>query len=362
MEFGVVLINYYENMHNPEIQSDYLVPNVVEEEIRQRITKKGNKLFELSYKNDKMRKKKPFKYAIQLYKILKNEKYDAVHVHGSSSMMAMELLVAKLVGIKIRIVHSHNTKSEHEKLNRLLKPLFKKLYTVSFACGREAGEWLYGKKSNFIIIPNGKNIKAYEFKEDIREEIREKNNLKEKIVMGHVGFFIYQKNHEFLIEIFKELAKKDLRYQLVLIGEGILRYKIQQKVKEMGIEHRVTFLGEISAEETARWLNAMDIMIFPSRYEGFPNVLIEWQISGLPCIISDAITPDVSITDLVKFVPLSNPAKNWAEIASQIETKDRKLTKSEIKQQIIVSGYDIESNAKSLENIYLELLYALKKK
>lgn len=352
---GMSLLNYYRNIDSKKVQMDFLVPNVVEEKLKQDFTVNGNNFYELSYKGEKMHQKRPLMYCKKLYKIIKKEKYDIVHVHGSSAMMFLQLITAKIAGVKIRIAHSRNTSSDHNFLNILCKPFFAKSYTKAFACGKEAGEWLFGKKKEVTIIPNGKDCNMFEFKQGIRDEYRKKYNLVDKKVIGHIGNFNYQKNHEFLIEVFNELCKIDKNYYLVLAGKGTLEEEIHRKVEELGIEDKVLFLGQIAIEEVSNWLNAMDIMVFPSRYEGFPNVLIEWQIAGLQCVIASTITPDVKVTNLVQFESLETSPSIWAENINKINIEDREESKENIKDQIRKSGYDIKENAKRLEKSYLEL-------
>lgn len=303
-----------------------------------------------------MHQKRPIMYCKKLYKIIKEEKYDVVHVHGSSSMMFLQLLVAKKAGVKVRIAHSRNTSSDYNFLNKLCMPIFKRLYTHAFACGKEAGKWLFGENQQFTIIPNGKDCQMFEFKPEIRDEYRKKNNIENKTVIGHIGNFNNQKNHEFLIKVFYELTKKNSNYYLILAGNGPLENKIHGKIAELGIDKNVLFLGQISVEEVSKWLNAMDIMVFPSKYEGFPNVLIEWQIAGLPCIISSEITKDVKITDLVRFKSLNKDPKEWAKDIEKIKIEDRNKMKEKIKIDIKNNGYDIKENARKLEHIYMDLI------
>ena len=351
---GMSLLNYYNYIDADKIQMDYLVPNKVDEELKKAFTKKGNKLFEFDYKNKKMHQRRPIKYCIKLYKLIKQEKYDIVHAHGSSSMLFLQLLTAKAAGVKVRIAHSRNTESDFKVLDKLCKPLFQLSYNEAFSCGKEAGEFLFGKNKEFTIIPNGKDSKIFSYKEDVRKQYREKYHLQNKIVLGHIGNFNYQKNHAFLIDIMYKLCKENDNYCLMLAGDGSLRKDIENKVHELHLESNIIFLGQISNSEVANLLNAMDIMIFPSRYEGFPNVLIEWQMNGLPCLISDTITKDVQITNLVHFLSIENPDL-WINEIRKIELLDRKDENATINKLIKDAGYDIETNAKMLEEKYISL-------
>ena len=359
---GTSLLNYYKNINNQDIQMDYLVPNKVDSKLKEEFTVKGNTMHEFYYKKGKLHQKRPLLYCIKLYKLIKKEKYDIVHAHGSSSMLFLQLFTAKLAGAKVRIAHSRNTQSDFGILNSIFKPIFKCSYNVAFACGKEAGEWLFGKKTKFTIIPNGKDSKMFEFDKKTREQIRKEYNLTNKIVIGHIGNFNYQKNHEYLIDIMNELVKNNSNYYLILAGNGEKLNIIKNKVEEFGLSSNVLFLGQIPVEKVAKWLNAMDLMVFPSRFEGFPNVLIEWQMNGLPCLISDSITQSVKITDLVQFASINDNPEKWSIIINNMELKDREKNKKELLKQIKEAGYDIRENATRLENLYIDLYNKKQKK
>lgn len=360
---AMVLLSYYEYINDSDIILDYVVPNKVEENLKDRITKKGNKIFELSYKNRKMKQANPIKYCIELFKIIKKEKYDIVHVHGSSSMMFLELLVAKFAGVKIRIAHCHNTKSDFEKLHYLCKPFFKKSYTHAFACGDEAGKWLFGEKNKFIIIPNGRNVNLYKYDENTRQMVRVKNGISdEEILIGHVGFMDYQKNHYYLISVFNELLKLSSKYKMVLIGTGSLEEEIKDRIESMNLKDKIIMLGQLPLEETAKWFQAMDVFVFPSRFEGFPNVLVECQIAGLKCLISDKITNEVRITNLVEFESIDKDPKIWAEKIGEMNFKERKEMQNIILEEINNKGFNIIQNAEYLENLYKEIYLKYKSK
>ena len=351
---GMSLLNYYRNIDSSLFQMDYLVPNIVDNDLKEKFTVNGNKLFELDYHGQKMHQKRPFLYCCKLYKILKEEKYDIVHVHGSSSLLFLQLLVAKLAGVKVRIAHSRNTDTDHKFIHFVFKPLFSLLYTDAFSCGREAGVWLFGKNKDFTIISNGKDSKMVAFNQLDREFYRKKYNIKDKIVLGHIGNFNYQKNHEFLIDVFSKLHKENKSCFLILAGSGPLEDEIKERVSELKLGESVLFLGQVSVEEIAKILNAMDIMVFPSRFEGFPNVLIEWQMNGLPCVISDKITKDVKITNSVYFESIDS-VDDWVQRINSIKLSDREKIKKETIQLVKQAGYDIEENAKMLEKKYIEL-------
>lgn len=150
---GMFLINYFNNMNDSSIKKDYVVPNKVEEKLKKNLEDRGSNVFELYLGKEKLKQKRPLEYCIRLYKIIRNGNYDIIHVHGSSSMMFLELLIAKLAGCKIRIAHSHNTKADFSRGDKLLRPIFNLLYTHAFACGDEAGRWLF-KDNKYIVVNN----------------------------------------------------------------------------------------------------------------------------------------------------------------------------------------------------------------
>lgn len=343
-----IIMDYYRNIDKSYTKIDFASTSIIES-LRREIIQNNSSLYII-----KNRKKNPFSYFKKLYKIIKENKYDIVEVHGSSSIMCLEMLAAKKAGCKVRIAHSHNTKTEHVILHILMKPIFNRSYTCAFACGEEAGKWLFGNKK-FTIIKNARDIDQFKFDNEIRKRVREENKINDSIVIGNVATFNYQKNHEYLIDIFNALVgEKSKKYKLILIGDGSLKQKIQDKVKKYGIEEHVIFVGKTT--EVANWLQAMDIMLLTSRYEGFPNVLIEWQIAGLPCIISDKITDKVKITNLVDFQSIEEPVSKWIEKIQNTRITDRLSNQEQILNQIRINGFDIKYNARMLLKKYEDLI------
>lgn len=301
------------------------------------------------------RRKNLFKYLKELKELIKKEKYDIVHVHGSSTLMALELRIAKKCGVPVRIAHSRNTTCDKKILDKIFRLSFERNYNVALACGEEAGKWLF-KKDKFIVFHNGKNLEKYKFNEKTREKIREQYNFGSKLVFGHVGLFTQQKNHVFLIDAFESYHKSNKNSILVLIGEGSLMEEIKQKVNDKNLNDSVLFLGRKSNVEEI--IQGLDIMLFPSLYEGLPNVVIEWQASGLPCIISDKITKECSVGDLVKFLPINCDVKLWEKEINNTLSKcqDRKKQSEIACEQLKNNSFDINNNVKILEKLYIENL------
>ena len=346
------ITDYMTAMDKTDLDVRVLATNDAENVAVQRVKRSGCKVIAIPY-----RKKNIVKYFFLLYRYLVKEKIDIVHVHGSSAIMSIELLAARLAGCKVQIAHSHNTTCEHQKVDKLLRPIFNRAYTAAFACGSEAGKWMF-KNREFIIIPNGRDIKKYEY--NVQNRINYRNKLKiprDALVVGHVGRFNVQKNHVYLIRIFEELYKKNNNAYLVLIGTGEKIDEIKKMVKNSSIKNNVIFTGVI--DNVADYLSAFDMMLLPSLYEGLPMVVIEWQIAGLTCIVSDTVTKECAITPLVKFESLEESPERWARNIVDIPLPDREKNKEMIFSSIREAGYDIEFGAEKLRNIYINLMKAV---
>lgn len=342
------VINYFKYIDKSDLKMEFIVQNQPQEWMVNEIINNNSKYYVLDG-----RKKNIPKYVLELTKIIKQNKYDIVHVHGSSCLLFIDLLAAKLANVKVRIAHSRNTTCNHIFLHKLLRPLFNKVVTHCFACGEDAGKWLF-KDRDFKVINNGKEINKFLYDEDVRNEYRKKLRIEDKIVVGHIGRFNNQKNHEFLIDIFSNLVMLNKNYVLLLIGEGALFEDIKEKVKKLNIQNNVIFMGETS--EVPQLLQAMDLFVFPSKYEGLPNVLLEAQLAGLPIYASDVITDEVNICDLVQFLSLEYSPKIWVDRIVDDKKFDRIGKREIIKAKFIEAGFDIKENAKQLKKIYYDYI------
>lgn len=298
------------------------------------------------------RLKHTIRYINTLRLILKRDKYDIIHVNGSSSLMVIELLAGYLSGVKVRIAHSRNTICLHKNLHHILKAPFKWLANGKLACGYDAGKWLFDNDS-FKVLHNGKDFSRFHYSQEIRSHVREELNLDHKLVIGHVGRFNEQKNHSFLIDIFKCISDINPNAMLMLIGDGMLFEEIKIKVKELGLSHKVIFTGAIT--DVHNKLQAIDVIVFPSLYEGLPNVVLEWQAMGIPSIISDTITKECAVTNLVYFENLLNKPEVWANRVFQILKKSGDRRESNAKEALInlsKSGYNIKDSLVELIDFY----------
>ena len=299
------------------------------------------------------RQKDLLRYCGALLRLIRGEKYDIVHVCGSSGLTGIELLLSRISGIPMRICHSHNTNCQHKTLDKILRPVMYSCATDFLACGTDAGKWLFGDQP-FTIIPNGKNLDLLRFDNDARQLLRSELGIDDdQVVIGHIGRFNEQKNHIKLLDAFAELRKRSDRYLLVLVGDGALLDDTRGRAKELGLEDTVLFLGFRS--DVPRLLNAMDCMVLPSLYEGFPNVVVEWQVNGLPCVISDTITRECAVTPQVRFESLAEPASGWADaIEAALSVSDRARDGASSPRMVADAGYEIRRNAQTLREFYLK--------
>ena len=341
-----VIVNYYKYQDHNRIQMDLVTINEISSNFDSVLKQYHSQNYILPYRNSN-----PIEYVINLTNIIKRGKYQIVHVHGCSATMAVEMLAAKLAGVKIRIAHSHNTKCDHIRIDKMLRPFFSKFCNIGFACSKEAGEWLFPNK-DFSIITNGIDLEKYQFNNAVRDDMRIRNNLKDTFVIGHIGRFSKQKNHDKLVDIFSEISKDIPNTKLVLIGDGELREEVQERVQKQKLN--VLFVG--LSDEVEKWLQAMDIVIFPSLFEGIPLGLVEAQAAGLPCVLSDTISSDIAITDLVEFVKLDASARKWADVARSFQNRYDRYERNEyVKQQIREAHFDIKANCEELKIRYENL-------
>lgn len=298
----------------------------------------------------------PRDHYISLWKALKAGHYDIVHIHGSSTMMALELSIAKLAGVKIRIVHSHNKPLFNKLIYRILKPVFKHNYTKGLACSELAGEWLFGK-NNYEVLVNGFNTMSFEFDEEKRLKIRKRLHIEDCYVIGHVGRFNEQKNQFFLLEIFNEIIVKKPNAVLLLVGTGSNFKNIKELVSIHPYKNQIILYGE--TEDVASLYSAMDVFVFPSKYEGLGLVAVEAQISGLPCIVSDVIPKDIVISENVYFISLKDTVDRWTDAVVHNFITEEYRKGFFINHKPIISHYDIQRCVNSLENLYQQALRAL---
>lgn len=300
------------------------------------------------------RKKQLLQYFWHLLRLISKEKIDLIYAHGSSTLLSIELLAAMISGCRCRVVHSHNTKCDHTRLNSILRPVFNCLYTEAVACGEDAGKWLFGEHS-FRIIRNGRDLNQYRYREEVRSMMRSQLDLENDcLAIGHVGGFNRQKNQEYLVHVFNEVVKDKPNSKLFFIGEGNLKTQIQEVVEVLGLSEQVIFMGAISNVQEV--LQAMDVMVLPSLYEGLPLVVVEWQIAALPSIISDNVTRECVFSNLVHYMSLESEYESWAKKVLKISENNRTVEAEAVIELAKKSGFDIDMDAIELQRYFKQVV------
>lgn len=343
-----VIFNYLSNMDVDGIQFDLISINEPEDRYSGEVENKGGKLFVV----ERIRGKE-FSYYKQVKTIIKENQYDIVHVHGNSHTLVLELLAAWIGHCKVRVAHAHNTTCNSVLLHRLLSPLFCCLCTDGLACGEDAGRWMFGNKA-FKVLNNGVDLNLFAFSRTKRELFRNKYGLNGTKVIGHVGMFIPAKNQGYILDVFTMLLQTDETYRLMLIGDGPLMEETKTRVNDKGISDKVIFTGGI--HNVNELLNAIDVIIMPSLYEGLPLALIEQQANGLQCVVSDTITKEVNKTGNVVFLPLDDLAL-WTSTINKLDCLQGRTERSRAAcEDIVKAGYSIAEEAKKLDSYYKNLL------
>lgn len=281
---------------------------------------------------------------------------DIIHFNVSNSIDLFYVRLAKNNGVKVRIAHSHNSSatSTIKKIAHKMGMIFlANTPNYYFTCSKLAAHWLFPKKiysnKQYLFIRNAINTHEYAFDPQKRKELRSKYGWTNNLVLAEVGRFNKQKNHRFLLQVFKETLKIKPNAILVLVGAKDCLYEdIKRYAKDIGIDDKVIFLGKSS--EVADLLQAFDIFMLPSLYEGLPFVLVESQAASLPSLVSDTVTNEIKLTKYVKFESLKNDPKIWANDVIHMGSIKRVIDREELIQQ----GYDLDTMVKSLEKLYLK--------
>lgn len=349
-----MLMNYYRQMDREQVQFDFLLTYQGISDYEKEILELGGKVFHITpctlhtfgqYKKD-----------IANF-LTVHPQYRIVHSHNSSKS-AIPLGIAKKCGVPIRISHSHNMFlanpfSPKECMRKLLRNPLKKVSTHNFACSKEAGIWLYGEKywkeGKVKIVKNAIDLECFAYMPETRERMRQQFGLKDSYVVGHVGRFAPQKNHDFLIDIFAEIKKKKKEAVLLLVGEGELRSEIEEKVRHLGLSDSVIFTGV--RKDVPELMQMMDVFVMPSLFEGLGIVLIEAQTTGLPCFASEGVVAqEAKVTELLNFYSLEHKAEEWA---TEILKKSVLYTRTSRVGQVTKKGYDSKEAAKKLQEFYI---------
>lgn len=350
-----LIMNIYRNIDRHKVQFDFLCHNRIEAKYTEEILTLGGRMFSvpgISHTG-------LLKYKRNLYKFfIEHPEYQIVHSH-QNELSGFILREANRVGVQNRCAHAHVTFASKNLLTKLewkfFQRYFKENVTKAFACSILAGESLYkgDMLEKFEFIPNVVDVEQLRFNPEKRLKVREELGLGDNLVFGHVGRFAQQKNHKFLLEIFKCVLDINPTVQLLLIGEGKLLDEIKNYSSLLGIDNQVIFAG--SRKDVPACMSAMDLFLFPSLYEGLSVACVEAQAAGLPILTTTSVSSEVALTELVRQEDLSLSANQWAEIAIDMVTS-RGYTPREVYANLIKeAGFDAKELAKKMEDLYLAM-------
>lgn len=340
-----VIVDLYRNMDRDGFLFDFVVNEKIETKYSEIIEQNGDCCYILHKRNSF-----PLLYIKQLTTIIKNHNYDIIHIHGNSALMSIELRAIQKSGSHAKvIVHVHNTNCTHPMLNKILYRYFIKHYDYAVACSDAAGKWLY-KNRNFTVLNNGINEQQFRYNPELRDKYRKVYHIENQFVITHVGRFNKQKNHAFLIEIFKHIHKLDPSAVLRLVGTGELLNSVKQQVQDSGLSNYVSFVGKTDHPEIE--YQVADVFVLPSLYESFGLVNVEAQCTGLPCIISDTVPGDIQIMKNVTFLPVSCSPLEWAKAILAFKNVHRESHH----RDVIRHHYSINHEAQELRNYYLSVI------
>ncbi len=341
-----VLMNYYRNIDRSKVQFDFLRHRNQHEAYDDEMRELGGKIFELPYLNPWS---KNYLNLLNTF-FAEHPEYKIVHVH-QDCMSSVILKAAYKNGVPVRIAHSHSS-SQDKNIKYPLKMYYRsqipKYATEYFACSKEAGDWTF-KNKEYQILNNAINTELYKHSDSVELEARKENSINsDAFVLTHIGRFAAVKNHSFLIDIFNEVRKITNNAVLLLVGNGELMEETKSKVDSLGLTDSVKFMGLRS--DVNRILQATDVFVMPSIYEGLPVSLIEAQASGVPCVICDHFSAQCDMTKLTNRISLNASPKEWADLIVSLKG----LEKQDHSLEIVNAGFDIKANAKWLEEYYIK--------
>ncbi len=338
------VMNLYRTIDRNKVQFDFAIYNKpTENSYAKEVSDLGGKIFLIPSKE-----KSIVKCFLTITNIVKNNEYDIVWRHTSSCIGGMDLFAAFRGGAKKRILHSHSSRrfGVEKYIHFFLRPFCKAISTQNVACGQNAGKWMFGN-ANYEIMPNGIDTQRFKYSDSVRKEYRRELGIENKTVIGSVGRFEEVKNYKFLIEVFNNWVKNRTDSVLIMVGTGTQEDDCKKLAEKYGIADKILFLGTRS--DVAQILQAIDVFVMTSIYEGFPVILIEAQASGLPCVISGSVSRETDLIGTATYVSLQAGIEKWCEaIDSNLGTRIR--NGDEI---LIERGYDIAQITKRVEKIIL---------
>lgn len=346
------ILAIYSHCDRTKLQFDFLSYEKINKEYEQEIKDLGGRVFYLPTKR---------KNIVQHYKMLENifrtGNYAGIYYQCNRKLYTLDIFkYAKKYNVPVQAIHSHNSTQPPMSLLEKIRSFnverkLDRFVTDRFACSVDAGKWMFGNKQ-YKVIKNAIDTTKFSYDLEVRKKKRKELNLDDKLIIGTVGRLSDQKNPFYICEIVKALCKLKDNIYFVHIGDGELKGAIEKKIEEYSLTDKYLLLG--LKDDVSAYMNAMDYFILPSKFEGFPIVLVEAQVTGLHCTVSDKITNSCDLTGNIDFLPIDFAPQKWAEhILNNIEYKRKDCT-----QEIIEKGYDINCVTEEIQKVFLnEAIY-----
>lgn len=343
------IMDQYRSLNRDEVQFDFCVHTKKEEFYEKEVLAMGGRIFRIPQFKiyNYFSYRKAWKQFFE-----EHREFTAVHGHMTSTA-SIYLPIAKKAGIPLTIAHARSAGVDGG-LKRIATKFFRRNLAKKadhlFTCSHEAGVAVFGTKAveegSVLTVPNAIQTRSFIPNEEIRNKMRAEWKLTDKVVYGHVGNFRYAKNHPFLLEIFAEIIKKQQNAELVLVGDGELRDEITEKIDSLGLQEKVILTGRQS--NVGDFMQMMDVLLFPSHFEGLPGTILEAQVNGLPVLLSDSVTKEVAISDLVVCKSLSESAQDWADKAILLSKQPKESRIKEVR----IAGFDVDEQNENMVYFY----------
>lgn len=348
-----LIMEYYRHVNRDEVQFDFICDADSQAIPAEEIESLGGRVYVIApYQNI-------FKNMSDMRKLFKENKYPVVHAYNST-MNLFPMFMAKRCGVPVRISESLSMAHEGDWktiIKKMLRPMSKWFANYYMSCGDDCGRWQFGDKlfdaGKVDVFNTVINTEYNAYNPELRDKTRKEFGWEDKIVIGHIGRFTAQKNSVHMIEIFGAVAKKEPKSVLCLIGDGELKEDMMSKIKELGIESQVNYLGR--REDIQQFYNAMDCFILPSLYEGLPVVGLEAESCGLPMFFSTEVTREANACELGHFIGLDESTDTWANEILKACKENMPIRSSHAKE-VREAGFDSDSEAKRMQKYYLDAI------
>lgn len=358
-----MMISIQNHLDRGMINFDYLVLHDQKEAHEETVRALGSEKIVVTADDVKLKILRPLVRISRFRKVCRERNIQLMHFNVDTALMVLNILGAKLGGVKHITAHSHTAGFVYPgKLDKLAhylcRPFFPLVCDRFWACSHKSARFLFPasvvKHGKYQVIPNGISAEKFDYREDTRQKVRRELGVEGKFVLGHAGRFTAAKNHLYLIDLFKAVREKDPDSVLVLFGIGELMEQVKQKVARENLSDSVIFYGV--TDRIHEMYQGMDVFLMPSIFEGLPVAGVEAQVSGLPCVFASTVTDEVDICGISTFLDLDAPVEQWVDAILAAKGQPRKS----YLEQICNAKYDIQSTADTFTEAYSSGFHRLK--